>query len=363
LLRWKAPAVTICSPGWRPSSSIFADDGGDGDDGAFFGVFLEEHGGEHGGFVTGPGVGQFHADADGAGFGIDGVADEGEFAAEGEIGEGADGGFNELAFLEAAGVLFGDVGEEPEVGEVGDFEDGVGGLDDLAEGDFAIEDNAVHGGDDAGGGVDAAGFDELVDGFREHAEEGELIAGGVDFGGGLGEFGFAALDLGGADDAGVEEGAGAFDGALGELALGGGFEEGELGFGEAGGGEGGEELAALHLFAFADVEGGDSAHDGGADAGDAGFIEVDAGGNGEGGADFGDDGGFDCQVLANGVRGGDFQGIGGSFRGGRFGGGGCGALLAAATSEQDGEGDGDEAGAAHEISCSSVRWRGVRQGR
>jgi len=31
-----------------------------------------------------------------------------------------------------------------------------------------------------------------------------LIAGGVDFGGGLGEFDFPALELGGADDAGIK---------------------------------------------------------------------------------------------------------------------------------------------------------------
>jgi hypothetical protein len=60
---------------------VFADDGGDRDDDLFLRVFLEQHGSEHGGLIAAIRVGQFHADADGAGVTIDDVSNKRELAA------------------------------------------------------------------------------------------------------------------------------------------------------------------------------------------------------------------------------------------------------------------------------------------
>ncbi len=276
------------------------------------------------------------ASADGARFGIDGVADEGEFAVNDLAGEGGDFGFHQLAFGEFAGVLFGNIGDEPDLGKVGDFKDGVGGLHHLAEGGLAGEDGAIHTGDDAGDRVNAAGLLQFVDGFRRHAEQRQLIARGVEFGAGLHEFGFAALQFGRADDIGVEQDLRAFDGALGHLLLRQRFEETQLGIGKAGAVELGEHFAFLDILAFVCADRIDAAHDGRANAGDAGFIDFDAGGDGDAGADFGGDGLADLEAAAHVGRGCDLHGIGRRGSRGRRGGGGRRILAIAAGHNGDG---------------------------
>lgn len=227
--------------------AALAEDGGAGDgDGVGRGGGDKGEASAHAGEEPGVGVGDVNKDAERA----TGVVELGggvfDAAGEGVVGEGGGVEVHELAGAHGGDLGFGYVGDDVDLAEVDDGEQGAVGLDRGAGGDVDVEDNAVEGGDkrderrrvgdDAGLDLDeqlagahglAVVDEETGDAAGDAGGEGGDFAGlGFDATeGGEGFFEGAELDLGGEQAEVLDHGGGEADDAVvggGECGRGGG---------------------------------------------------------------------------------------------------------------------------------------------